>query len=108
MVPFSSSSLPASDLKGHYYVSQTVANLFLFLKSQSSKAYRTHTVNVLAKLNTLLFKINVWGANTILLNALNLAHLAVPSSQLLSVLITQVVVKLEGQYNCCVWRVTGT
>ena len=37
--------------------------------------------------------------NTIFLSAFNLDHLAVPSSQLLSELITQVVVELEGQYT---------
>ena len=37
--------------------------------------------------------------NTIFMSAFNLDHLAVPSSQLLSELITQVVMELNGQYT---------
>lgn len=47
---------------------------------------------------------NVCMGMILLQSALNLDHLAVPSSQLLSELIHQVEMELKGQYNCCIWR----
>ena len=88
-----------------------LSKFYLFFKMMTifqtpSISYRMHKC-----LNELIYNStlpNVWDENSIFLNALNPDHLAVPSTQGLSELITQVVVDLEGEYNCCVWRTTCT
>ena len=73
--------------------SKTVVNiLFLFFLKNAIKD-PIECINVLNELKYSALRY-VWNVNSILLSALNLDHVAVPSLQLLSELISQAVVKL--------------